>query len=453
MSVFHVGWNTLGSEHIGRLRVLDATAEGLEADLAAARGRARGAASVRLQAAFPDFDFVAIARRSGTADPRTVECDPEFVSWLDPDDALDAVLLANNVGDPIAANSPAIKLARDGDYLPLRPIVMSQKHQALDPSLLAGIVRSDVGLVINSVDSRVPKWSRLVDDLRTVTDSDVRINAYVADGTASGFGPHWDDHDVIVVQTTGAKLWSFHQPSGPAPHRAVTPSEVGPLVGDLYRLKVGEGVFVPHGIGHNVICADSLAVHLTIGFLRPSPLDVLEAMAQPAHQLPAMRVPFVFHPDGPLDSDTPSLGDPDAFGAAVGELGGTLFESAVQAIRLGASRPPFAGPIALLRATADPMEQEPWVACSFGLGLGWVDGAADDRFLIAAHGGVFDLPEALGQLVTSLADGRYLAWRDFVAALPRAERSRAPEVLDELVAIGLIADARVGDAPPETRYW
>ena len=79
MSVFHVGWNTLGSEHIGRLRVLDATAEGLEADLAAARGRARGAASVRLQAAFPDFDFVAIARRSGTADPRTVECDPEFV--------------------------------------------------------------------------------------------------------------------------------------------------------------------------------------------------------------------------------------------------------------------------------------------------------------------------------------------------------------------------------------
>ena len=73
MSVFHVGWNTLGSEHIGRLRVLDATAEGLEADLAAARGRARGAASVRLQAAFPDFDFVAIARRSGTADPRTVE--------------------------------------------------------------------------------------------------------------------------------------------------------------------------------------------------------------------------------------------------------------------------------------------------------------------------------------------------------------------------------------------
>ena len=55
--------------------------------------------------------------------------------------------------------------------------------------------------------------------------------------------------------------------------------------------------------------------------------------------------------------------------------------------------------------------------------------------------------------MTSLADGRYLAWRDFVAALPRAERSLAPEVLDELVAIGLIADARVGDAPPETRYW
>ena len=55
---------------------------------------------------------------------------------------------------------------------------------------------------------------------------------------------------------------------------------------------------------------------------------------------------------------------------------GTLFESAVWAIRL--AHPDPSRPIALLRATADPMEQEP---CGplVRPGLG-VDGAADDRF-------------------------------------------------------------------------
>ena len=120
-------------------------------------------------------------------------------------------------------------------------------------------MRFDVGLVINSVDAPLVAVQTICERslIRTFGSTPV------ADEPPADLA-HWDDHDVIVVQTTGAKPGHFINYR--SRHRAVT-LRAGPLVGDLYRLKAGR-VFVPHGSSTTSLCRLA-AVHPTIGF-RPS---------------------------------------------------------------------------------------------------------------------------------------------------------------------------------------
>ncbi|WSC07830.1 cupin domain-containing protein [Streptomyces scopuliridis] len=45
----------------------------------------------------------------------------------------------------------------------------------------------------------------------------VQTNLYASLTAREGFGVHWDDHDVIVIQIDGAKRWKLYGPTRTAP--------------------------------------------------------------------------------------------------------------------------------------------------------------------------------------------------------------------------------------------
>ena len=61
-----------------------------------------------------------------------------------------------------------------------------------------------------------------------------QVNAYVTPASSRGFDPHYDTHDVFVIQISGAKHWTIHEPctgirSLVSPGRiTATPSPIAP---------------------------------------------------------------------------------------------------------------------------------------------------------------------------------------------------------------------------------
>ena len=63
-------------------------------------------------------------------------------------------------------------------------------------------------------------WPPLIDFVRGLVDDlghPVQANAYVTPPDARGFDPHYDVHDVFVLQAAGEKRWTVHEPVHRAP--------------------------------------------------------------------------------------------------------------------------------------------------------------------------------------------------------------------------------------------
>ena len=132
-------------------------------------------------------------------------------------------------------------------------------------------------------------WPPLIDFVRDMVDDlghPVQANAYVTPSNSRGFDPHYDVHDVFVLQATGRKRWIVHAPvhQDPLPsqpwtdHRAAITERVGrePVLDVV--LSPGDALYLPRGWIHSAETLDTTSIHLTIGVSPVTSLDVVRAV-------------------------------------------------------------------------------------------------------------------------------------------------------------------------------
>ena len=100
-----------------------------------------------------------------------------------------------------------------------------------------------------------------------------QVNAYVTPPSSRGFSPHYDVHDVFVLQVAGEKHWTIHSPVLTDPLRTHPwtdrPDEVAaaaqrPPVIDTV-LRPGDALYLPRGYIHSAVALGEISAHLTIG--------------------------------------------------------------------------------------------------------------------------------------------------------------------------------------------
>ena len=100
-----------------------------------------------------------------------------------------------------------------------------------------------------------------------------QVNAYVTPPSSRGFSPHYDVHDVFVLQVAGEKHWTIHEPVLSDPLRTHPwtdrPDEVAaaaqrPPVIDTV-LRPGDALYLPRGYIHSAVALGEISAHLTIG--------------------------------------------------------------------------------------------------------------------------------------------------------------------------------------------
>lgn len=165
----------------------------------------------------------------------------------------------------------------DDEYMTVRYSRTGNAFRILDLPRLEKLLRNGVGLMVDSVDDIDPLVNTAVREFESFTTDVSTANAFVSFGTDSGFGPHWDGHDVVVVQLEGTKQWEIYGPfeSDPVMIGRDGLNRCPDTVVWSGTLTAGDVLHVPRGWWHNVTATGSASYHMTFGFSRRTLLDVV----------------------------------------------------------------------------------------------------------------------------------------------------------------------------------
>ncbi|MFF9589472.1 JmjC domain-containing protein [Streptomyces sp. NPDC014646] len=179
---------------------------------------------------------------------------------------------------------PRLRLSVDGEMVPLhRYAIPTTNRRAvtwsrIQPADFHAQLKDGASLVLDAVEKIHPAVGMAAEGLERFLGTSVQANAYASWTDREGFGLHWDDHDVVVVQVHGSKRWRLYGSTREAPtFRDVESPErpEGEPVADIV-LTPGDVLYLPRGWWHAVTADQGTeSLHLTFGMVPHTGADLM----------------------------------------------------------------------------------------------------------------------------------------------------------------------------------
>ena len=196
-------------------------------------------------------------------------------------EAIGGLLTREEIGrllDTGAFTPPQVRLASSGE--PIAKSFYLTPEGTLDPPALNRMLGAGASLVFDDIGPLVPRLARLERGIERRLRAKINSNAYFTPARGAALAPHYDNHDVLVVQVGGTKAWELLGPVEPA---ARSRRQYVPRKGQGEReaswrhtLQPGELLYLPRGQWHRATVADAgWSLHLSITIVRQSALDYL----------------------------------------------------------------------------------------------------------------------------------------------------------------------------------
>lgn len=132
--------------------------------------------------------------------------------------------------------------------------------------------------IVEALDEVSPTLADFAGALTAQYGARSSANAYISFGDVPGFGVHYDDHDIIVMQIAGQKKWRFfehqilaRQPF-PLPKRTPVPTHATEEI----TLTKGHVLFIPKGTWHEAVAMGEPSLHITFSLVYPRLQDYIE---------------------------------------------------------------------------------------------------------------------------------------------------------------------------------
>jgi bifunctional lysine-specific demethylase and histidyl-hydroxylase NO66 len=128
-------------------------------------------------------------------------------------------------------------------------------------------------IVLESVQRYVHALATLLHSLEVELNYAAQANAYITRPESQGFVCHYDDHDALILQIRGSKIWHIYDGVDVAPHlmsrhEPVDTSTLPPPT-DV-RVETGDLLYLPRGRVHAAEATADVSVHLTLGLQAPT---------------------------------------------------------------------------------------------------------------------------------------------------------------------------------------
>lgn len=133
-------------------------------------------------------------------------------------------------------------------------------------------------VILNHLHRRHPPLAELCAALELEFSALFQANVYLTPPAAQGFKPHFDTHDVFVLQIAGSKRWRLY---GTPVDRALKghgddarQDDPGP-VGEELEMRAGDTLYIPRGLVHDAKSTGETSLHVTVGVMAWTWFDFL----------------------------------------------------------------------------------------------------------------------------------------------------------------------------------
>lgn len=143
--------------------------------------------------------------------------------------------------------------------------------QTSTPTILSELDQGST-LILDKLDNRLPNLTELNGRLETELHYSHQANIYVTPPQSKGFRPHFDDHHVFILQTTGKKYWRVDNNTQPTntPKDKATDLAINEADHQAFMLEQGDLIYIPPYTVHEAISQDEYSVHITLSPYPPS---------------------------------------------------------------------------------------------------------------------------------------------------------------------------------------
>ena len=170
---------------------------------------------------------------------------------------------------------------------------VTSKNKSYKTELVQGLealladMREGGTIVLDSWHRVDPQLGLLCRALGAEFSHQCQANLYLTPPHGKGFPPHWDNHDVFILQVVGSKKWQIEKDRRLLPRKDQTMPEWGrELQGEVlsFTLNQGDLIYMPRGFVHRAESGAEPSLHITLGVTAIFLEDLLDATITAAIQ-------------------------------------------------------------------------------------------------------------------------------------------------------------------------
>ena len=169
---------------------------------------------------------------------------------------------------------PAIRLVKNGSDVPLQHYTTNVPWSndvftgVADVDKVLGAYRNGATIILQALHRGWRPLAHFCRELEKVLSFPLQTNVYLTPPSSQGFAPHYDTHDVLVLQIAGSKHWRIYGSPIPLPDRSIPSGSIRTQIGEpLHELDVqpGDLIYMPRGYIHEGLTSECESLHITVG--------------------------------------------------------------------------------------------------------------------------------------------------------------------------------------------
>ena len=161
---------------------------------------------------------------------------------------------------------------------PLNPKKYENHDGSLNLNQLYAAYGDGYTIVVNEIDWFWKPIKALCHNIRHLLNHQTKGNLYLTPKNQTALSPHYDTHDVFVIQVEGEKHWRIYD----EPYKSPLVNSYQPIFQREHlanmrevTMRAGDMMYIPRGVPHDAYTTDSSSLHLTIGVYPTQWLDLM----------------------------------------------------------------------------------------------------------------------------------------------------------------------------------
>jgi hypothetical protein len=148
----------------------------------------------------------------------------------------------------------------------------------LDVARISSLFAEGATIMLAFLHTVLPNLAHFCRSLEAEFSCPFQTNIYLTPPAAQGAKPHYDTHDVFVLQVAGTKRWTIF---GTPLELPLTTQDFDPAIHELgavtqeFVLHAGDVAYLPRGLAHEARSTDEVSLHITAGILPHTWADLL----------------------------------------------------------------------------------------------------------------------------------------------------------------------------------